>query len=706
MKLTLEKIHQLHDRAFTHGQTTRIQAADDRLFARVTQWDSSLLEDSQLSYRGEFNIIRKAVREIMSDLRANPVQVEFEPRADSRETDAELLDGLYLSDDRINTSMEAYENAAQETVDCGIGGWELFTEYESNLAGDRNQVIRRRPLYEFNNNVFYDPNAKLLDKSDARYVSILEPYSLDGYKDLVKELTGEDDADPTSFAAPENSYVFPWITGNELYYVARFYYKQRVKDKILTLSDPLGQPLKLRESDLSRKGENADLNLMDELIDMGYSINSEKSIKRWEVRCYIVSGERILKSYVVASEHIPVVPMYGERAFVEGEEHYEGVVRLAKDPQRLRNFLLSYLGDMVSRSPRQKPIFAPEQIAGFENMYQVTGAENNFPYLLQHRKDPNGNDLPAGPLGYLEPPAIPQALGALVELTRQAVEDVANPGLPKDIMDADVSGRAIELLQARLDNQSQVYQDHLKHAKRYDAVVYASMASRVYDAPRKVSLTLPDGTRKTAMVMDQVVDKETGELVTLNDLTNVEFEVYAKIGPSYHSKREKTREELGQMASMVVQSDPTLHKALMYKQIQLMDGINMADIKDYTNKQLMLAGFKEPETEEEISFMEQAANQPEQPDPATILAQAEMGKAQAAQMREQRLAQLDQANVQNNQAQTQVDVFRAQTDRAKVEVDAQKAGAEIRYKQIQSVGVQIDNVRKLTEPYRARVGMR
>jgi len=694
--LDLEDIKEMFDKDYTHNQTTRISAADDRLFAYITQWDSSLMENSQLAYKGEFNIIRKAVRQIMADLRSNPVQIDFEPKAGSRDDGADILDGLYLSDDRINLSIEAYDNASQEAVDCGIGGWELYTEYESNRAGDKNQVIRRRPIYEFNNVAFPDSNAKLMDKSDAKRWTILESYSKEGYEELVEELTGEDyDANPVNFASPETSYVFPWVTTNELYYVGRFYHKTMVKDKILTLKDPLGQPLKLRQSDLSL--------IMDELIEQGYEIVDEKSIKRWEVRLYIVSGERILKSYVVAGEHIPVIPIYGERAFIEGEEHYEGVYRLAKDPQRLRNFLMSYLGDMVSRSPRQKPIFGAEQVAGYEFMYEQNGADNNYPYLLQKLKDANGNELPRGPVGYLEPPQMPQALAALVELTRQSVEDVANPGLPQDIADPDLSGKAVELLQNRLDNQSMIYQQNLKHAKRYDAEVYASMAVTVYDAPRTVTITLPDGTRKQEEIMKTVVDEDSGELVTLNDLTNMEFEVYAKIGPAYSSQKQKTRDELGAMADQVVNADPTLYKALLLKRLDLMDGVNMDDIREYANKQLMLLGFKKPETEEEIAFMQEAANQPEQPDAEMVLAMAETEKAKAQQMREMRLAELDIQNVQTDKGKLQIDAFNAETNRQKVRVDAAKAGTDIQFTKTRTQGQVLDNMRKVVEPFRSRV---
>ena len=152
--MDLEEIKKLFDQDYTHNQTTRRKAADDRLFSRVTQWDDTLLESTQLAYKGEFNILRKATRDILSDLRSNPVQIDFEPKADSRSDGADLLDGLYLTDDRMNVSIESYDNGCEESVDCGIGGWELYTEYESSRSGERHQVIRRRPIYEFNNNAF------------------------------------------------------------------------------------------------------------------------------------------------------------------------------------------------------------------------------------------------------------------------------------------------------------------------------------------------------------------------------------------------------------------------------------------------------------------------------------------------------------------------------------------------------------------------
>ena len=216
--MELQEIKDLHDKAYNHGCIPREQASDDLLFANVTQWDDNLLGESQLQYRGQFDVIRKARRQILGDLRSNPVQVEFQPIEETRDDAADLLDGIYRASDRINLSQEAYDNAQREAVDCGVGAWVLYTEYESLRS--KKQVVKRKPVYEANNNLFWDPNAKLMDKSDADYVSILWAYSEDGYKRLKDLLTDSDDGktDP-SFAFPEDSYSFPWVAEDKKIYV-------------------------------------------------------------------------------------------------------------------------------------------------------------------------------------------------------------------------------------------------------------------------------------------------------------------------------------------------------------------------------------------------------------------------------------------------------------------------------------------------------
>lgn len=701
MTLTLEEIKKYHDKAYVSGQVTRERASNDMVFYHITQWDDGILQESQLAYRGEFNVLKKAGRGIISDLAANPVQVDFEPVNGTDDDSAELLGGLYRASEGHNLSLEAYANADSETVVCGMGAWELFTEYITTRTGDERQTVRRRPIIEANNNAFPDPNAKLLDKSDAKYWSILTAYSEDGYKDLVEELTGEeaDEITEDSFKDPEQSYSFPWVEGKtKKIYVVSFYHKEKVKDKILTMADPFGQTKIIRESSLEP--------VMDEMMDQGFSIESEKEIERWEVRKYIASGAEILngemnsdgerEGEVIAGEYIPVVPEYGEHAYVEGEEHYEGVTRLAKDPQRLRNFQLSYLADITSRSPRSKSIFLQEQIAGFEDMYSETGADNNYPYLLQHKTSGDGSDLPYGPVGQVDSQPIPEALAASIALSREAVEDVANPGVPQNIADPDLSGKAVLALQNKIEQQSMIYSEHRKHAKRYDAQVYASMSADILDVPQTIMIERPNGEKDTVEVMQQVIDTETGDIVTINDLRDTEFEVFSKIGSSYSSQKEQTIDRLETMRADLPPGDP-LRSILLLKQLLLMDGVDFDDVKAYANKQLLAQGFKEPETDEEIEMLKQLQQQGSEPTAEMVLAMAEMKKGEAAEFKAQVELLKIKLGAKNEEQKRLIDGFSAETDRMDTQIDAQEAGAKIDNTRMDTFNKELDASAKAME---------
>lgn len=637
----------LHDTAYNNGYDTRLKAADDMLFAWVTQWDDTYLSESDLGYRGEFNIIRKAMRQIITDLISNPISVDFDPVDDTDESAADIMDGMYRADMRNNTSQEAKKNANQEAVVCGVAAWELRNEWKTNRLGDERQVIKRYPLYEANNNVMWDPNAKLLDKSDAFFVSCLVPYSEDGYKKLKKDLTGNEDID-SSFAFPEHSYTFPWISETKKIWVSRFFHKEEVTEKFLTYVDMFNEKISIEKSKLAERE--------DELAERGAKFVSEKSVKRFKITRYIASGEDILKSSVVPGEHIPVIPQYGERQFVEGEENYEGIVRLAKDPQRLRNFQMSYLADIVSRSPREKPIFTQEQIQGFEDMYEQSGADNNLPYVLQNALDANGDQLPVGPVGYMKAPEIPPALAMSMGESRTAVDDVAGAGLPADITDVDISGKALNALNKRLDMQSYTYQDNHKFAMRRDGEVYASMMRDIKDVEEDVVLVKIDGSKSKEVINKAEItfNDDLGVVHSIkNNIREMTFEVYADIGPAFESVKAQNKEEIKELLNNLPHGTPE-HTILLNEYLTMTDGMAFKDLRDYGRKQLILMGVKEPETDEEKQMYEQAQQeQQNKSNPEDTLMQIEMLKQQTLMLTQQNKSQ----ELELSMAKAQADVM-------------------------------------------------
>lgn len=673
--LKLEELKEMHDKAYNTPYDTRLKAADDLLFAWISQWDDTYLAESDLSYRGEFNILRKAMRQITTDLISNPVQVDFEPIDETVDDGADLLDGMYRADMRNNTSLEAKKNCNQEAIVCGYGAWEMRTEYKTNRKGDERQVVKRYPLYEANNNVMWDPNAKLLDKSDADYVSCLIAYSEDGYQKLKEELTGDDSGYDSSFASPEVSYVFPWISEQKKIYVTRFYHREKIDVTYLTYADDYNNDTIVDQRELSDYEE--------ELAERGAKLVDEKTVTRYEVTLYIASGEDILSAEVIPGEHIPVIPQYGERQFVEGEEHYEGIVRLAKDPQRLRNFQMSYLADIVSRSPREKPMFTAEQLQGFEDMYEDSGAENNYPYLKQQSFDGSGRELPLGPVGYIKAPEIPPALQQMLGETRLAVDDVAGAGLPADITDVELSGKALNSLNKRLDMQSFTYQDNHKFATRRDGEIYASMVKDIKDIEEEVVLVKADNSssKETLNKVDYEFTDQGVKEVIKNNMKEMDFEVYADIGPAFESVKAQNKEELKELLNGMDQGTP-LYSILLNKYVMMIDGVSFDDVRDYARQELIMMGVQEPETDEEKQKLQQAQEaQEQQQDPSMVLAQAEMLKGQADLLEQQnRQAEIQlQANKVQLDAQgkrekldseTNLNIAKVQQERQKIDLDA------------------------------------
>lgn len=691
--LELDELMKLHDKAYDSGYDTRLKAADDMVFAWLTQWDDTYLSQSDIGYRGEFNILRKAMRQILTDLTLNPVQVDFDPVDATDDSGADLMDGMYRADMRNNTSLEAKKNANQEAVVCGAAAWELRAEWKTNNPDDDRQVIKRWPLYEANNNVMWDPNAKLIDKSDAKYVSCLVSYSEDGYKDLREELTGESEENgDASFKFPEISYTFPWISETNKIYVTRFFHRELKKVKHFIFVDGFGTVKSVAEHEMDDKE--------DFLADNGYDLTDERTINRYVVTRYIASGGEILEAVVIAGEHIPIIPQYGERQFVEGEEHYEGIVRLAKDPQRLRNLQLSYLADIVSMSPREKPIFTAEQIQGFEDMYEQSGADNNLPYLLQNALDVNGQLLPFGAVGGIKAPDVPPALMMSIAESRAAVDDVAGAGLPQDITDTDLSGKAVQALQKRMDMQSYTYQDNHKFAMRRDGEIYASMAKDIHDVQQDVTLVKVDGTKSKETINKEEMNYDTFEREISNDISKMTFDVYANAGPSFESVKEQNKEELKELINGVP-AGSTEYTMLLNEYFMLIDGTSFKDLRDYGRKQLILAGVKEPETDKEKQMVQEAQqNKQPQVDPAMMLAaEAEMLKAKNQQQElgiKAKAQEIEMVKLKQEGYKISLDEQTKTADIGKTKAETINTMVKTQQLSTQTQGQRIDNMQKLT----------
>lgn len=615
----------------------RTEATNDLYFSRVSQWDDWLSDYTTLQYRGQFDVVRPVVRKLVAEMRRNPIDVLFRPKDGADHNSADVLMGMYRTDMRHNTAKISVNIAVREQIEAGVGAWRLITEYEDQDPTSNNQVIRRVPIHEACTHVVWDSNSKQMDKSDAMHCTVINAMSRDGWKAFA-EKNGFDEEEIPSFQNPDMNWLFPWLT-SDVVYVGEYYEVEEKKETVFIYQDPLtGEPVSYFQRDIK--------DVIDELADKGMIKVAEKKVKRRRVYKSIITCTTILKNREpIAGEHIPIVPVFGEWSFAGDKEVYEGVVRLTKDGQRLRNMIMSFNADIVARTPKKKPIFWPEQIEGYEYMY---GGNDDYPYYLLNRTDENNGDLPVQPISYMENPEVPQANAYMLEAATNSVSQVATMGVDAEAANGQVAFDTVNQLNMRADLETYVFQDNLATAMRRDGEIYQSMVNDIYDVPRQVMMTLEDGSEKQVQLLTQAVDYQTGTVVTLNDIRG-RYECYTDTGPSFQSMKEQNRAEIQELLAKVPPGTPEW-QMLLLQYFTLLDGKGVEMMREYANKQLVMMGLKKPETPEEIQMVEQAQQQPEQPSAEQMQAQGVLLTGQAdllnAQVKQQQL-QVDAAKVES-----------------------------------------------------------
>jgi hypothetical protein len=602
----------------------RLQCLQDRRFYSLagSQWEGPLWDQYENKPKFEVNKIMLAVIRVVNEYRNNRITVDFVSK-DGTENDklAEVCDGLYRADEQASVADEAYDNAFEEAVGGGIGAWRLRTVYEDEEdPEDDRQRIRIEPIFDADSSVFFDLGAKRQDKSDAKFCFVVTSMTRQAYKDTWGD-------DPTDWPKIIHQYEFDWCTP-DVVYVAEYF---KVEEKTETIR--IFQAIDGTEERYSQADFAADETLEDTLAAIGTREVRQKKVKRKRVRKYVMSGGRVLEDAgYIAGNCIPIVVVYGKRWFVDNVERCMGHVRLAKDAQRLKNMQLSKLGEISALSSVEKPILTPEQVAG----HQVMWSEDNlkdYPYLLINPiTDQNGNQAVSGPVAYTKSPQIPPAMAALLQITETDMQDILGNQQGADKMVSNISGKAVEMIQARVDGQAYIYMSNFAKGMKRCGEIWLSMARDIYtEEKRKMKTVAATGEAGMVELMQPSIDQETGEVVMENDLSSATFDVIADVGPSSSSKRQATVRALTGMLSIT--QDPETAQVLTAMAMMNMEGEGVGDANAYFRKKLLRMGVVEPTEEEAKDLMAEMQGKPQDPNAMYLQAAAEEATAKAAQAR-------------------------------------------------------------------------
>ncbi len=654
MAETLEKKHERvmlrFDRAYSPQQDVREKCVEATRFARVPggQWEGATaagtkLDDQFEKYpKFEINKVATELNRIISEYRNNRITVKFRPG--DREASEELankLNGLFRADYEETDGGEACDNAFDDAATGGFGCFRLTSmlvnEYDPM---DERQRIAIEPVYDPSRSVWFDPDAKKYDKSDALWAFCMYSLSPEKYESEYGK-TPPSSLDTTTITSWEYDWFEP-----EVVYIAKYYEVRKESVDVISYQQPITGEIATYDSDQIEDIE-------DELADAGFVEVARRSVKRRRVYVSVVDGENFLeKPRRIPGEHIPLIPVYGKRWFIDDIERVEGHIAKAMDPQRLYNLQVSMLADTASQDPGSIPTIDPEQVKGYETHWANRNKKRPAYLPIRPPRDKQGNPIgPAAPASYTPQAQLSPAIATMLQLTSADIQEVTGGSQAMQQMPSNISQETVSNLMNRSDMASFIYLDNMAKSLKRAGEVWLSMAREVYGSDREVRVVNDDGTDDIALMNAQVVDRQTGNVVALNDLSTGRYDVTVDVGPSYTARRDATVSALTQVLQTMLPQDP-MRPVIQGIILDNLDGEGMDDFKEFNRKQLLTSGAVKPRNQKEQQIVQQAQMAAQnQPDPNMVLAQAQMVAAQA-----------EAQKAQNETAQVQIKAFSAQQD--------------------------------------------
>lgn len=642
----LEKFKQDVQRDYDALRETRIAADEDMRFIGVDggMWEN-FLEDAYSNNRVklELDVTSPYVMRYVGERNMNRANVVFTPddKATTSE-DAELLNGIYRSDFKDNDGQTSQDTAIYETAVCGMGAFKISTRFvDEGDPENESQETVWTPIINAYDHVMFDETATRADKADAKRVTLLTAHSPEAFKEQWP------DANLSSAFTPETSEHLGWL-GRDVVLVAERYEIKEIKEKVQVWQHVEGNSIKaFPTADIEQ--------VKPELDGTGWEFVRERTLKRRTVWKTIFNGEEILEDPErIPGRWLPIIPMYGVRTYVNNMENFRGLVRKLKDANRVLNTSVSRMTEDSSVSGGTLPVFTREQVKQ-PDIQDAWANKTDAAYLIvDPQTDTQGNKLPFAGIPTLAPNQVdPNTLGVIDIVSNFVQRETGNA--PQDTVDPDASGKAIDALKEREDLNTQVITDNIHQSIKHSGKVWEAIASDVYTRSEMKKVLGKDGLTRMEQINAPSLDVNTGNPITINDLSKARFSVDIEIGPQYESQKAATIGSLERVIEKVGENSP-LQPALVGAWIDNIEGTGLDGVKELNRQQMLMQGIAKPETPEEEQMVAQAQQQTD-PQEELVKAAANQQNAEAENLRASSAgkiasAQKDLATAEKTKAET------------------------------------------------------
>ena len=510
----------------------RAEALEDLKFAAGDQWPVEIQNSRNLEARPclTINKIDAYVRQVTNQQRQQRPRIKVHGMNNQSDAKiAEILTGISRHIEVQSDADHAYDNAFNYAVRCGFGYWRVKTDYVREDSFD--QEIYIEPIHNpFT--VYFDPNSTLPDGSDAEKCLITQVVS----KKIFEKMYPDAETGVGFTQKGTGDTNAEWVMKEDIR-IAEYWYTERKADKLCLFSDGS----KVFRSDLP---SDADL-LIRSLVVIDERPTLKKQIKM--IKC---TAMEVLEEGDWASKYIPIIPVYGEEFVVDNKRKKYGLVRMAKDAQRMYNFWKTSITESIALAPKAKWLLAEGQDEGHENEWAQANIKS-MPVLRYKQKDIEG--VPAPAPTRIQPEAPPAGIMAAADGVNSDMQAILGIFDPNQMATGNISGKALNGQQQQIDLTNFHYYDNLTRSIKHTARIILDLVPKIYDQARVMRIIGDDG-KPDLVEINKLQTDEQGVQKILNDVTVGEYDVVMDTGPGYNSKRIEAVNSMMPMLS----ADPNL----------------------------------------------------------------------------------------------------------------------------------------------------
>jgi hypothetical protein len=496
----------------------RQEGLQDLKFAAGDQWPVEIQNSRNIEARPclTINKLDPYIRQVTNQQRQQRPRIKVHPVNNEGDLKvAQVIEGITRHIEVNSNADTAYDTAFDYAVRMGWGYWRVITDYVREDSFD--QEIFIEPI-DNPFGVYFDPNSVSPDGSDAEKCLITTVMSKDRFRQMypgaddgvgfLPRATGDDTAE--------------WVTKEDIR-VAEFFYVVREKAELVMLSDGT----KVYADKLPPK------EVMDEagIIE----VDRRKTWRR-KVKWCKLTAMQILEEKEWPGRWIPIVPCYGAQVVIEGKRKKYGLVRFAKDPQRMYNFWRTSMTESIALAPKAKWLLAEGQDEGHENDWALANIKST-PVLRYKQRDINGEQAPVPTRLQPEPPPV-GIMEAAAEVNND-LQTVMGIFDPSQQLPGNMSGKALMGQQNQVDLSNFHFYDNMTRSIKHTGKIILDLIPKIYDTQRVLRIIGVDGKPDMVTVNDM---QATGEV--LNNVTVGEYDVVMDTGPGYNSKRQQAVEAM------------------------------------------------------------------------------------------------------------------------------------------------------------------